>query len=157
MWIDSEEKKRLMVDKDSMNRRSFFERVLRGGVILTGLSSVASAIAFFTSGGAMRRKYERLHRVGDIDHFPPGYSRVLKFEADIVLVARTEDNRFFALSAVCPHKGCLVEWNKGEDRLRCPCHAAYFDLKGNILSGPAQDGLLSYTVSTIGKSIYLKV
>jgi Rieske Fe-S protein len=146
-----------MPDKDEMNRRSFFQRLLRGGIILTGLSSMVSAVAFFSSGGVMRRKYERLHKIGDVDHFPPGFSRLLKIESDTVLVARTGEDRFFALSAICPHKGCLVKWSKGEDRLLCPCHAAYFDLKGNILSGPAQQGLLSYTINMIGKSIYLKV
>jgi Rieske Fe-S protein len=130
---------------------------MTGGVILTGLSSVASAVAYFSTGGAMRRKYERLYKIGDLSHFPVGYSRMLRVESDTVLVARNDDDQFFALSTICPHKGCLVEWNREEDRMLCPCHAAYFDLKGNVLSGPAQQGLLSYTVNMIGESIYLKV
>jgi Rieske Fe-S protein len=146
-----------MSEDDGLNRRSFLQRVLRGGVILAGLTSAVSAVAYFTTGDAMRRKYERLHKIGDIAQFPPGYSRILRIESDSVLVARSNSGDFFALSAICPHKGCLVEWNREEDRLICPCHAAYFDLKGNVLKGPAQRGLQSYTLNRIGDSIYLKV
>ncbi len=146
-----------MSGDEGLNRRSFLQRVLGGGVILAGLTSVFSALAYFTTGSAMRRKYERLHKIGDIAQFPPGYSRILRIESDSVLVARSNSGDFFALSAICPHKGCLVEWNREEDRLICPCHAAYFDLKGNVLKGPAQRGLQSYTLNRIGDSIYLKV
>jgi Rieske Fe-S protein len=147
----------MMAEGGEMNRRSFLERVLRGGTILAGLTTAASAIAYFGSGSSMRRKYERLHRIGDIEHFPVGYSRVLKIQSDIVLVARVAEDRLVALSAVCPHKGCLVEWIREEARLSCPCHAAQFDMKGNVLSGPPRRGLLEYTIDVIGSSIYLKV
>jgi Rieske Fe-S protein len=146
-----------MSEDEGLNRRSFLQRLLGGGVILAGLTSVFSAVAYFTTGSAMRRKYERLHKIGDIAQFPPGYSRILRIESDSVLVARSNSGDFFALSAICPHKGCLVEWNREEDRLICPCHAAYFDLKGNVLKGPAQRGLQPYTLNRIGDSIYLKV
>ena len=118
---------------------------------------MVSAIAYFASGGPMRRKYERLHKIGDVAQFPPGYSRIVRIDSDTVLVARRDNGDFFALSAICTHKGCLVEWNRGEERLICPCHGAYFDLKGNVLGGPPQRGLLSYTVNRIGSTIYLKV
>ena len=146
-----------MPEETKMNRRSFLDRILRGGVALVGLFNAAFAIAYFRSGRGMRRKYERMHRVGELDYFDPGYSRVIRIDSDTVLVARTAEGKFFALSAVCPHKGCLVEWNKEENRMICPCHAALFDLRGNVLSGPAQKSLVSYTVDVVGTFIYLKV
>ena len=146
-----------MSEGGEMNRRSFLGRVLRGGTIVAGLASVFSAVAYFGSGSSMRRKYERLHRVGEIEHFPVGYSRVLKIQSDTVLIARVSEDRLIALSALCPHKGCLVEWVRQEERLACPCHAARFDLTGNVLSGPPQRGLEEYVIDVIGNSIYLKV
>ncbi len=42
-----------------------------------------------------------------------------------------------ALSVVCPHLGCAVDWSPEEQRYRCPCHDARFDAAGKRLSGPA--------------------
>ncbi|MGB6649946.1 MAG: ubiquinol-cytochrome c reductase iron-sulfur subunit [Bacteroidota bacterium] len=44
-----------------------------------------------------------------------------------------------ALSAICPHLGCVVR--KGEGGFRCPCHGSRFDEEGRVLSGPAARSL----------------
>lgn len=41
------------------------------------------------------------------------------------------------LSAVCPHKGCIVHWNSFEKSWDCPCHGSRFDPKGHVLNGPS--------------------
>lgn len=46
---------------------------------------------------------------------------------------------FRALSAICPHLGCIVSetgWG-----FQCPCHGSKFDERGNVLSGPTPRGL----------------
>jgi Rieske Fe-S protein len=46
----------------------------------------------------------------------------------------------YAIDAVCPHLGCLVE--KGEEGgFVCPCHDSLFSNDGAALSGPATDPL----------------
>lgn len=60
-----------------------------------------------------------------------------------VLVARTPDGGFSALSSVCPHLGCPV----GVQRFAvvCPCHASRFDLAdGHVTNPPAVQGLVHY-------------
>ncbi|MEE9523885.1 MAG: ubiquinol-cytochrome c reductase iron-sulfur subunit [Thermodesulfovibrionales bacterium] len=46
-----------------------------------------------------------------------------------------------ALSRVCTHLGCLVNFDKSEQKIICPCHAAKFNIEGNVLSGPAPKSL----------------
>ena len=41
----------------------------------------------------------------------------------------------------CPHLGCQVEWNPDERSWDCPCHGSRFDMDGNWIDGPAQEGL----------------
>jgi cytochrome b6-f complex iron-sulfur subunit/menaquinol-cytochrome c reductase iron-sulfur subunit len=48
-----------------------------------------------------------------------------------------EGERVRALSTVCPHLGCAVDWNGGEGRFECPCHDSRFDRAGRRLSGPS--------------------
>ena len=45
------------------------------------------------------------------------------------------------LSAVCPHEGCEVAWDKSTNRFSCPCHESYFASDGARLTGPARRGL----------------
>lgn len=59
-----------------------------------------------------------------------------------------------ALSAVCTHLGCIVEYDP-EKEIWCPCHAALFDLRGNVKSGPAPAPLESYEVSVVDGIVYV--
>ena len=45
------------------------------------------------------------------------------------------------LSAVCPHEGCEVAWDKATKQFSCPCHESYFGPDGSRLRGPARRGL----------------
>ena len=56
-------------------------------------------------------------------------------------VPRDERGDLHAVSPVCTHMGCLVEW-EGDDRVwSCPCHGSGFDPDGRVLNGPAKKPL----------------
>jgi Rieske Fe-S protein len=44
-----------------------------------------------------------------------------------------------ALSAVCPHLGCLID--KQGDHFNCPCHVSSFSADGRALEGPSPRGM----------------
>jgi nitrite reductase/ring-hydroxylating ferredoxin subunit len=43
-----------------------------------------------------------------------------------------------ALSSVCTHMGCTLAYRPEWQDLRCPCHGASFNLRGELANGPAQ-------------------
>jgi nitrite reductase/ring-hydroxylating ferredoxin subunit len=43
-----------------------------------------------------------------------------------------------ALSSVCTHMGCTLQFRPEYEDLRCPCHGASFDLKGQLANGRAR-------------------
>jgi menaquinol-cytochrome c reductase iron-sulfur subunit len=46
-----------------------------------------------------------------------------------------------ALSSVCPHLGCAVDFNGKAGEFECPCHASAFAEDGKKLYGPSLRGL----------------
>lgn len=56
-------------------------------------------------------------------------------------VYKTEEGELFQVDIVCPHLGCELSWNPDEKTWDCPCHGSRFDYKGNLLEGPAQEGI----------------
>ena len=53
-----------------------------------------------------------------------------------VLVARTADTSFVALSAGCTHQACEITGFSGQTFV-CPCHGSRFDSSGRVVNGPA--------------------
>lgn len=52
----------------------------------------------------------------------------------------------YAISAVCPHLGCIVDWNAEAAKFICPCHGSQFDSEGDVTNGPASRSLSLVTV-----------
>jgi len=77
----------------------------------------------------------------DLAGLAPGEATVADEHDDPVAVYRDEGGAVHAVSAVCPHMGCLVTWNDGERSWDCPCHGSRFDVDGSVLDTPAVDGL----------------
>ena len=71
----------------------------------------------------------------------PGAGAVLRRGLTKVAVYRDPDGMLHEMSAVCPHLGCIVDWNSSEHTWDCPCHGSRFDQYGQVLNGPAIDPL----------------
>jgi cytochrome b6-f complex iron-sulfur subunit len=65
-----------------------------------------------------------------------------------VVIGR-DNQGLYAMSAVCPHAGCLVEDTSGSISagLSCPCHGSAFDGNGGVTRGPARSSLQHYKVT----------
>jgi 3-phenylpropionate/trans-cinnamate dioxygenase ferredoxin reductase component len=70
-----------------------------------------------------------------------GEARVLQVDGEKLAVYRDEQGSLHAVSAVCTHLGCLVEWNRAEETWDCPCHGSRFDVDGGVIQGPAKRDL----------------
>lgn len=70
-----------------------------------------------------------------------GEADVVRYDGRPTAVYHGEDGDLHAVSAVCSHMQCLVEWNDAERTWDCPCHGSRFSYEGDVVSGPALDGL----------------
>jgi glycine/D-amino acid oxidase-like deaminating enzyme/nitrite reductase/ring-hydroxylating ferredoxin subunit len=71
----------------------------------------------------------------------PGDATVTREGGSVVGTYRDEDGEAHKVSAVCPHMGCLLEWNDGERSWDCPCHGSRFTYDGKVMEGPANTDL----------------
>ena len=56
-------------------------------------------------------------------------------------VYRDDDGTVHALSPVCRHLWCLVDWNPAERSWDCPCHGSRYAADGRVIQGPATKDL----------------
>jgi cytochrome b6-f complex iron-sulfur subunit len=64
--------------------------------------------------------------------------------SDKILLMRTSTAMVQAVSDICTHAGCDVEYDQAAKALECPCHGSRFSLTGAVLLGPASRPLQTY-------------
>ena len=72
-----------------------------------------------------------------------------------IIVFRTGDNAYLALSKVCTHSQCTVTYNHAAENVPCPCHGSRFSTTGAVLNGPAASALKKYNVKLEGNSLII--
>ena len=105
------------------------------------LSSPGTLIAENANVGAQFIDYVTPGDVRDFDDIARGEGAVLRHKASKIAAYRDERGRLHVRSAVCPHLGCLVRWNRLEKVWDCPCHGSQFAPTGRVLHGPAVTAL----------------
>ena len=88
----------------------------------------------FTGGGELVGDNGFWAPVAAVDDVPPGTAvRFSTAAFDGFVVNDGGDVR--ALSSVCTHMGCTLQYRPQWQDLRCPCHGASFDLSGQLANG----------------------
>ncbi|WP_290307361.1 FAD-dependent oxidoreductase [Mucilaginibacter flavus] len=72
----------------------------------------------------------------------PGTGKVVDVDGEKIAAYRDEAGKIHALSPICTHAACIVNWNASEKSWDCPCHGARYDIAGKVLTGPATKDLL---------------
>ena len=65
---------------------------------------------------------------------------------DFLLFA-TEDGGAKAVSRICTHLGCRVNYLQDKEYIECPCHQSRFTSEGVRISGPAERDLPTFEVT----------
>jgi nitrite reductase/ring-hydroxylating ferredoxin subunit len=80
--------------------------------------------------------------VTSVEQIAKDSGAVMRRGAAKVAVYRDVTGALHERSAVCPHLGCIVQWNPAEKTWDCPCHGSRFDKFGIVINGPANVGLI---------------
>jgi Rieske Fe-S protein len=112
-----------------ISRRDALTKLAAGSVAVAGISALLVFLRIPIPASLRERTVIRL---GDPDRFP---FNVFTFVPEKNIFVYRGREGFRALSALCPHLGCVVT-SSGRG-FRCPCHGSTFDARGAVLNGPA--------------------
>ncbi len=144
-----------MADRNGSDRRTFLSGLLKSSLALGLLSVLGGIVAYIFPPERREFNPGRLRlRVGRVDDFEIGQGKQALFGGEPVWVLRLRGG-FVALSAICTHQGCIVDWDEKRQLLRCPCHGGLFDASGNVVAGLPRRPLPHLRVEVLGDEIFL--
>jgi len=88
--------------------------------------------------------------LADLAALAPGDGAVWDIDGDTTAVHKDNGGQIHAVSAICTHLGCTVEFNATDTTWDCPCHGSRFATDGTVIQGPAVDDLAPRQAPTVG-------
>lgn len=135
-------------------RRAFLRDIAVTAVAaLGGIALTRPTLAFAETVEAIAPVRSRLLERSYV--MPTGDSVSVDVANDVIL-ARWE-NRVYAFSLKCPHKGARLEWRASERRVFCPKHKARFLGDGSHVSGRGKRDLDRYEVRAQGNRVVVNL
>ena len=130
----------------NFNRRDF---LIKGAkTIAVGALALSSFDVLKLVAATKDSEYESstVQKIINISDYPSlssvgGYAMITK----TVIVIRKSSSKFIALSTICTHKKCDVDYDG--NGFECPCHGSTYDKNGKVTNGPATKNLKSYKVT----------
>ncbi len=119
------------------SRRSFLHFLL-GATVIVGIGGIINTLVRFLwpteeiIGGGKAAGTTSL----SLSEIPVGGTKTVRHQGKPYIVVR-QATKVYAVNAICTHLGCIVYWDSSIKQLACPCHTAFFDLNGNVITGPA--------------------
>ena len=84
----------------------------------------------------------------DAQKLPAGSVLMFKFGTAPAMLIHHADNTWVALTAVCTHLGCTVQYEPQMDRIHCACHGGVYNPHtGANVSGPPPKPLKLFKVA----------
>ena len=137
------------VDKKTISRRRLMAYAWIGAAVLVIGELIGGTLAFLWP----RRKQstgENVFIAGKLTDLKVG--EVVPFRKEKAFIVRAEGG-VLAISAVCTHLHCIVNWNQVLRRFECPCHGAKFNPLGEVLEGPPPRPLDLYKIQIVAGNL----
>ncbi|MBP1752126.1 MAG: Rieske (2Fe-2S) iron-sulfur domain protein [Geobacteraceae bacterium] len=115
------------------DRRKFLGLCL-GGITFTLMGAAIYPVFKFLAPLQTRKSAGKVEiRQQDLAE---GEAKFIEFGGEPAVVVNSGEHGLIALSAVCTHLGCIVQWERDKRRFLCPCHAGLYTESGEVISGP---------------------
>ncbi|HSB15115.1 MAG TPA: Rieske (2Fe-2S) protein [Bryobacteraceae bacterium] len=135
-------------------RRSIVGWLLGGGFTASILSFLYPAIRFMNPPSIPEAAVNEASG-GKVQDLKPNSGKIVKFGSRPVLLIRVSDTEWKAFSAICTHLNCTVQFQQSSHQIWCACHNGFYNLNGQVVSGPPPRPLDEYTVHIRGEEVVI--
>jgi len=139
----------------SPKRRRFLEVFLGTGVMASLVSFLYPVLRYIIPPKTVELTADNVlaAHVGDLK---PNTGKIFRFGSRPALLVLTSDGKYHAMSAICTHLGCTVEYRSDLRDVWCACHGGLYAVDGRNISGPPPRPLESYDVFLKADEIYVR-
>ena len=75
--------------------------------------------------------------VAQAGEIPVGGVKLFQYADDNCILVHIDETSYAAFSQKCTHLSCAVYYAREHQRLECPCHEGFFNVRdGSVLAGP---------------------
>jgi len=142
------------LDGVDFERRSFLGKAVVGVGAVVAASTLYPVVNYIIPPPEKEVKEKDEIVVGKASEVPPDSGKIYQFNKDKVIVVNN-GGTLTAVSAVCTHLGCLVQWKSDEKNIYCACHGARYTDDGQIISGPQPLPLAPFGVRVDGDDLII--
>ena len=135
-------------------RRSIL-RWLLGGGIFSSIASFLYPVTKFMMPPNVPEAAVNEVVAGKVQMLKPNAAAIVKFGSRPVLLIRAGETEWKALTAVCTHLNCTVQYQESTHQIWCACHNGFYDLNGKVVSGPPPKPLDEYAVRIRGDEVVI--
>ena len=139
----------------TLPRRRFVELLLGSGLVATALSFIYPILKYLVP--------PKLPDLGSdavvaarTSEIKPNEGKIFRFGTKPGLLIQTSSGEYRAMSAVCTHLGCTVQYRGDLHQVWCACHNGMYDLNGRNISGPPPRPLEALEVQVRGDEIFVR-
>jgi cytochrome b6-f complex iron-sulfur subunit len=126
--------------KNILNRRAFLKSIWKYLGLLAVVEAIVVSFSLMrTRSSQSNLEPQNLKAVGSLSDIPPG--TLIPFRTGRFFLIRLDDGGLMAISMICSHLGCTVNWDASDSVFKCPCHSSSFDKFGNVIKSPASKAL----------------
>ena len=138
-----------------LRRRRLVEFVLGSGFFATAVAFVYPVLRYLIPPRVSDLGNDTVvaARIGELKR---NSGKVFRFGSRPGMLVRTSDDQYRAMSAVCTHLGCTVQYREDTRRVWCACHNGIYDLNGRNVSGPPPRPLEAFEVQVRGEEIFVR-
>lgn len=133
-------------------RRRFLEMILGGG-LFASVASVFYPVWRYLIPPPVTDLGGDEVVASKVSDLKPKGSKIFRFGNRPALLLMTAEGEYLALSAVCTHLSCTVQYRNDLQQIWCACHNGLYDLSGRNISGPPPRPLESFQVHLRGDEI----
>ena len=134
------------------SRRRFVEIFLGGGLIASAASFLYPVLRYLVPPAPPDMGSDSV-MAGKVSDLKRNSGKIFRFGNKPALLILTAEGEYRAMSAICTHLNCTVQYRNDVGQIWCACHNGFYDLNGRNIAGPPPRPLETYEVHVRGDEI----